>query len=240
MGKYCCIRNSKFRRDLHRCDITGRHKSEREDWTCHTFVLRNITSNLSISFLIHRLSILQRSIELCMSYWRNMGVVNITETINTNLLVVAFLLQNFLWHEIFSSRALYMYFSSGGLKYVNLEFVCKCEIYIGYTTHFPRVVISKQSKFSEIEVSSCNDINIELIIYNKSYIKISFVSLLSHFWLIHFSPTPALSTISRPLSSYMCSITPETAKVGSSYSQMRGPGFGCWFSAISMPNYIFP
>ena len=45
-----------------------------------------------------------------------------------------------------------------------------------------------------------------------------------------FSPTPALSTISRPLSSYMCSITPETANVGSSYSRMRGPGIGCWFS----------
>ena len=59
-----------------------------------------------------------------------------------------------------------------------------------------------------------------------------FVSLLSHFWLIHgfFSSTPALSTISRPLSSSMCSITPETANVGSSYNRMRGPGIGCWFS----------
>ena len=58
-----------------------------------------------------------------------------------------------------------------------------------------------------------------------------FVSLQSHFWLIHFfSPTPALSTISRPLSSSMCSITPETANVGSSYNRMRGPGIGCWFS----------
>ena len=28
----------------------------------------------------------------------------------------------------------------------------------------------------------------------------------------------------------MCSITIETAKVGSSYSHMRGPGIGCWFS----------
>ena len=45
-----------------------------------------------------------------------------------------------------------------------------------------------------------------------------------------FPSTPALSTISRPLSSYMCLITPETAKVGSSYSHMRGPGIGCWFS----------
>ena len=45
-----------------------------------------------------------------------------------------------------------------------------------------------------------------------------------------FSPTPALSTISRPLSSSMCSITPETANVCSSYNRMRGPGIGCWFS----------
>ena len=28
----------------------------------------------------------------------------------------------------------------------------------------------------------------------------------------------------------MCSITPETANVGSSYNRMRGPGIGCWFS----------
>ena len=58
-----------------------------------------------------------------------------------------------------------------------------------------------------------------------------FVSLLSHFWLIHFfSPAPVLSTISRPLSSSMCSITPETANVGSTYNRIRGPGIGCWFS----------
>ena len=58
-----------------------------------------------------------------------------------------------------------------------------------------------------------------------------FVSLLSHFWLIHlFSPTPAFSTISRTLSSSMCSIIPETANVGSSYNHMRGPGIGCWVS----------
>ena len=41
---------------------------------------------------------------------------------------------------------------------------------------------------------------------------------------IFFSPTPALSTISRPLSSSMCSITTETANVGSSYNRIRGPG----------------
>ena len=28
----------------------------------------------------------------------------------------------------------------------------------------------------------------------------------------------------------MCSITPETANVGSSYNRMQGPGIGCWFS----------
>ena len=43
-------------------------------------------------------------------------------------------------------------------------------------------------------------------------------------------PTPTLSTICRPLSSYMCSITPETVNVGSSYSHMRGPGVGYWLS----------
>ena len=58
-----------------------------------------------------------------------------------------------------------------------------------------------------------------------------FVSLQSHVWLIHFfPPTPALSTISRPLSSSMCSITPETANVCRSYNRMRGPGIDCWFS----------
>ena len=43
-------------------------------------------------------------------------------------------------------------------------------------------------------------------------------------------PTPTLSTICMPLSSYTCSITPATVNVGSSYSHMRGPGVGCWLS----------
>ena len=43
-------------------------------------------------------------------------------------------------------------------------------------------------------------------------------------------PTPTLSTICRPLSSYTCSITPETVNVSSSYSHMRGPGVDCWLS----------
>ena len=57
-----------------------------------------------------------------------------------------------------------------------------------------------------------------------------FVSLLSHFWRVQlfFPPIPALSTISRPLSMSMYSITP--ANVGRSYNRMRGPGIGCWFS----------
>ena len=45
-----------------------------------------------------------------------------------------------------------------------------------------------------------------------------------------FPPTPALSTISRPLSSYKCPFTPETTNVCSSYNRMRGPSIGCWFS----------
>ena len=63
-------------------------------------------------------------------------------------------------------------------------------------------------------------------ISRTSYVYCLFVSLLSHFWLIHFFPRiPALSTIPKPLSSSMCTITPETANVGSSYNRMRGPGF---------------
>ena len=43
-------------------------------------------------------------------------------------------------------------------------------------------------------------------------------------------PTPTLSTICGPLSSYTFSITPEAVNVGSSYCHMRGPGVGCWLS----------
>ena len=53
------------------------------------------------------------------------------------------------------------------------------------------------------------------------------------FVFILFSPTPYVSLIS----SYVCSIIPETAKVGSSYSHMRGPGIGCWFSNRSNCNH---
>ena len=72
---------------------------------------------------------------------------------------------------------------------------------------------------------------------NKNFvIRVSclFVSLLSHFCLFHFfPPIPVLPTISRPLSSPMCSITPETANVGSSYNRMWGPGISCWLSDCS-------
>ena len=40
-------------------------------------------------------------------------------------------------------------------------------------------------------------------------------------------PTPTLSTICRLLSSYTCSITPQTVNVGSSNSHLRDPGVGC-------------
>ena len=33
--------------------------------------------------------------------------------------------------------------------------------------------------------------------------------------------------------SYMCSITPEMANVGSSYSHTRDPSIDCWFSSLS-------
>ena len=70
-------------------------------------------------------------------------------------------------------------------------------------------------------------------------IRLLFVCFISKSFLTYsfFPPTPALSTISRPLSSSMCSITPETANVCSSYNRMRGPGIGCWFSDRSNCNH---
>ena len=62
-------------------------------------------------------------------------------------------------------------------------------------------------------------LNLFVCFITKSFLTYSFVL-----------PTPTLSTVCRPLSSYVCSITQETANVGSSYSHMRGPGVGCWFS----------
>ena len=60
--------------------------------------------------------------------------------------------------------------------------------------------------------------------------KLMFVVCLITKSFLTFLPIPAFTTISRPLSSSMCSIIPETANVGSSYNRMRGPGIGCWFS----------
>ena len=71
-----------------------------------------------------------------------------------------------------------------------------------------------------------NGILVVVCFITKSFLTYSF-----------FPPIPALSTISRPLSSSMCSITPETANVGKSYNRMRGPGIGCWFSDRSNCNH---
>ena len=68
-------------------------------------------------------------------------------------------------------------------------------------------------------------------LFTSNILFVLFVSLLSHFWLIHLF---YLHLLYQPyvglLSSYMCSITPETVNVGSSYSHMRGPGVDCWLS----------
>ena len=66
---------------------------------------------------------------------------------------------------------------------------------------------------------SVNNTCLFVCFITKSFLTYSFVL-----------PTPTLSTVCRPLSSYVCSITPETANVGSSYSQVRGPGVSYWFS----------
>ena len=67
------------------------------------------------------------------------------------------------------------------------------------------------------------------MVYLLIFLFVSFItkSFLTYSFVL---PTPTLSTICRPLSSYTCSITPETVNVGSSYSHMRGPGVGCWLS----------
>ena len=67
--------------------------------------------------------------------------------------------------------------------------------------------------------NTASDIFVFVCFFTKSFLTYSFLP-----------PIPALSTISRPLSSSMFSIAPETANVGSSYNRMRGPGIGCWFS----------
>ena len=79
------------------------------------------------------------------------------------------------------------------------------------------------ANFGKYAISDCPFICLFVCFITKSFLTYSFVL-----------PIPTLSTICRPLSSYMCSITPETAHVGSSYSHsyshMRGPGVGCWLS----------
>ena len=92
---------------------------------------------------------------------------------------------------------------------------------------------SHQSVISQWSASQALYIVIKVLLW--LYVLISWVwvcFIIKSFLTYSFfsSPTPALSTISRPLSSSMCSITPETANVGGSYNRMRGPGIGCWFS----------
>ena len=71
----------------------------------------------------------------------------------------------------------------------------------------------------------------ELVYRFLFYVLVSCCPITKSFLTYSFVlPTPTLSTVCRPLSGYVCSITPETANVGSSYSHMRGPGVGCWFS----------
>ena len=73
--------------------------------------------------------------------------------------------------------------------------------------------------------------HLKVHVITDSFVFVSFCFITKSFLTYSFfPPTPALSIISRPLSSSMCSITPETANVGSSYNRMRGPGIGCWFS----------
>ena len=102
---------------------------------------------------------------------------------------------------------------------------------------WPPVIPNVDLKIIEWEHAKFDTITLPLycnatVLWFCCYINTLFVLLLSHFWLIHFfPPAPALWTISRPLSSSMCSITPETANVGSSHNNMRG--IGCWFSERS-------
>ena len=66
-------------------------------------------------------------------------------------------------------------------------------------------------------------------LFNETVLIVCFITK-SFLTYSFFPPSPALLIISRPLSSSMCSITPETANIGSSYNRMRCPGVGCWFS----------
>ena len=94
--------------------------------------------------------------------------------------------------------------------------------------------INKSTKIwllkKQCEISCYQLMSVWCLLFYTCYIL--FVCIITKSFLTYSfcQPTPALSTISRLLSSSMCSITPETANVGSSYNRMRGPGIGCWFS----------
>ena len=73
----------------------------------------------------------------------------------------------------------------------------------------------------------------DLIVWNITHwnsfwrcIFIGFVSLLSYFWHIHFSPTPALRTRCRPC---QATCVQSHKRQPRSSSHMSGPGIGCWF-----------
>ena len=75
----------------------------------------------------------------------------------------------------------------------------------------------------DLRLSSRNDVPTHIGLFvcfvTKTFLPYSFSS-----------PTPDLSTICKLLSSCTSSITSETANFGGSYSHMRGPDMGCWFS----------
>ena len=75
------------------------------------------------------------------------------------------------------------------------------------------------------------ELKVQFVFYFRLYcFCFVFVCFITKSFLTFVLPTPTLSTICGPLSSYTFSITPETVNVGSSYSHMRGPGVGCWLS----------
>ena len=78
-----------------------------------------------------------------------------------------------------------------------------------------------------------NFIHCRTKIFVKSFFCL-FLSLLNYFWLIHFH----IHLLYQPyagLASYMCSITLEMAKGGSSYSHMPGPGIIIYLLLILRP-----
>ena len=92
---------------------------------------------------------------------------------------------------------------------IRFHVICILETWLSETSDYSLVAIDGYNLF----------VCLFVCFITKSFLTYSFVL-----------PTPTLSTICRPLSSYTCSITPETVNVGSSYSHMRGPGVGCWLT----------